>query len=63
VSLDFFFKNQCFKENGQTFGCIKETVDYIHQVAANNSTVNVLVTGSLHLVGGILSFEDSQASL
>jgi 23S rRNA pseudoU1915 N3-methylase RlmH len=48
-----------------TLDCIESAVKYIRQLADNNmecgdskkSTVSVLVTGSLHLVGGVLYFE------
>ncbi|CAD5234356.1 unnamed protein product [Bursaphelenchus xylophilus] len=44
-------------DNVTVADCIEESLLLIHQLAANNKTVKVLVTGSLHLVGGVLSFE------
>ncbi|KAI1716512.1 putative folylpolyglutamate synthase [Ditylenchus destructor] len=39
------------------FSCIEETLSHLKQLANNNSELHVLVTGSLHLVGGVLFFE------
>jgi folylpolyglutamate synthase len=51
------------KETAEMFNCIQESWKRVQALSENNARVNVLVTGSLHLVGGVLSFIDPQASL
>uniref|UniRef100_A0A915DFB5 Folylpolyglutamate synthase n=1 Tax=Ditylenchus dipsaci TaxID=166011 RepID=A0A915DFB5_9BILA len=46
------------KDCSIAFGCIQETLEYVEKLAENNSGLHVLVTGSLHLVGGVLYFQN-----
>ncbi|KAI6244017.1 Folylpolyglutamate synthase [Aphelenchoides fujianensis] len=46
------------KDTAETFACINDCVQRVHQLAENNAEIQVLVTGSLHLVGGVLHFEE-----
>lgn len=42
------------------FDCITEALEHVHELQKTNRHVEVLVTGSLHLVGGVLALEDPQ---
>ncbi|KAI6205449.1 Folylpolyglutamate synthase [Aphelenchoides besseyi] len=47
-------------DEAETYVCISDCVKRVHSLAENNAEVQVLVTGSLHLVGGVLNFEGNE---
>lgn len=54
------------KQVVQCFTCLTEAMDWIHVYTgrdgqSDGKETHVLVTGSLHLVGGVLSFIDTKA--
>jgi folylpolyglutamate synthase/dihydropteroate synthase len=46
----------------ETFTCIEEALNWLRDQSASNS-MHVLVTGSLHLVGGVISILDPQLNM
>uniref|UniRef100_A0A914P0G6 tetrahydrofolate synthase n=1 Tax=Panagrolaimus davidi TaxID=227884 RepID=A0A914P0G6_9BILA len=55
------WKDLTGQDKTETFDCISDALDRIRKLSKNNKEIHVLVTGSLHLVGGVLSFVDPSA--
>jgi hypothetical protein len=57
-----YFQPSHMNEKTFVFPSISDAISYVDQLASNNSKeIHVLVTGSFHLVGGVLSFLDPEA--